>query len=106
MGRGVIVVYKPKKGKNKQLLQLVRVHVQILREQALATDRKPIVMVASNGSIIEVFEWISPKAIQVAHQNKVVQKLWEQFSEVCDYEIPLNVKEFHKLFSEFEVLDL
>jgi quinol monooxygenase YgiN len=106
MGRGVIVVYRPKKGKDEQLLQLLRVHVQILREQELATERHPIVMKAGDGSIIEVFEWKSEEAIQRAHENKIVQKLWEQFREVCDYEIPINVKEFHAMFSEFEVIVL
>ena len=62
-------------------------------------------MRAADGSIVEVFEWKSADAIKEAHQNEVVQELWERFSQVCDYEIPVNVKEFQGLFSEFEVLN-
>jgi len=105
MSRGVIVIYRPKNGKDAALLQLVKDHMSILRTQNLVTDRAPIIMKAADGSIIEVFEWKSAGAIKEAHQNKVVQELWERFSQVCDYESPVNVNEFQGLFSEFEVLN-
>jgi hypothetical protein len=105
MSRGVIVIYRPKKGKDAALLQLVNDHMSILKTQNLVTDRAPFIMKAADGSIIEVFEWKSADAIKQAHQNKVVQELWERFSQVCDYEIPVNIKEFQGLFSEFEVLN-
>jgi len=105
MSRGVIVIYRPKKGKDAALLQLVKDHMSILQTQNLVTDRAPIIMKAGDGSIVEVFEWKSGDAIKEAHQNEVVQELWERFSQVCDYEIPVNVKEFQGLFSEFEVLN-
>ncbi len=104
MGRGVIVIYRPKKGMDQQLIQLVRDHISILQQQNLATEKLPIVMRATDGSIIEIFEWISAEAIAKAHNNKAVQELWAKFSLVCDYEIPVNVKEFHSVFSEFEVI--
>jgi hypothetical protein len=54
---------------------------------------------------VEVFEWESEEAIKKAHSNEVVQALWKKFSEVCDYETPVSVAEFQKLFSEFEVVN-
>jgi hypothetical protein len=103
MERVVIALYRPKKGKEKELKKLVvEQHLKILREQQLVTDRKPVIMQAADNTIVEVFEWKSKKAIEEAHSNPAVQKLWEQFSEVCDYEVPVNVKEFQSLFSEFE----
>jgi|SRR5688572_7233221 len=105
MSRGVIVIYRPKKGKDAALLQLVQDHISILQSQNLATERAPFIMKAADGSIIEVFEWKSADAIKEAHENKVVQELWERFSQVCDYEIPISVKEFQGPFSEFEMLN-
>jgi quinol monooxygenase YgiN len=102
MERIVIVVYRPKKGKEEKLLQVINDHMPVLQRQGLITDRKPIVMRAKDKSIIEVFEWKSAEAIEEAHSNPEVLALWERFSEVCDYEIPVNVDEFHNLFSEFE----
>lgn len=105
MSRTVIVIYRPKKGKEQQLLQLVKGHLPILHAENLVTDRKPMVMRAADGAIVEVFEWKSADAIKQAHNNRAVQQLWEKFSQVCDYEKPINVKEFQELFSEFETID-
>jgi len=105
MGRTVIVIYRPKAGKNQELLQLVKDHVPILRSQKLVTDRTPMVMRAADGAIIEVFEWNSSDSIKSAHHNQAVQALWQKFSEVCDYEMAINVKEFQGIFSEFETID-
>lgn len=106
MGRTVIVVYRPKKGKERDLQQLLKDHLPILKKENLVTDRKPIVMKSSEGVFIEVFEWKSKDAIKQAHTNMEVGKLWEKFGEVCEYDAAANVKEFHDLFSEFESIDL
>ena len=105
MGRTVIVLYRPKQGKEKQLLQVIKDHLPILRAENLATEKKPVVMRAADGTVVEVFEWKSVEAIRQAHSNQVVGKLWEQFAEVCDFEIPVNIKEFQNLFSEFETIE-
>jgi hypothetical protein len=101
MGRITIAVYRPKKGKEEALLKIVSEHMSILEGQGLITDRKPIVMQADDKTIVEIFEWKSAQAIQDAHSNAEVLKLWDRFNEVCSYEIPVNVKEFNNLFSEF-----
>ncbi len=102
MGRIVIVAYRPHAGMEEQLLELVREHLPLLKSQRLVTDRKPVVMRAADRTIVEVFEWQDADAIARAHENPVVQDLWQRFSEVCTFEIPTKVAEFHDLFSEFE----
>jgi quinol monooxygenase YgiN len=52
----VIVAYRPKPGKGKELLKLVRNRVPTLRKEQLVTDRAPIIMRARDGTIIEVSE--------------------------------------------------
>lgn len=100
--RIVIVVYRPLQGKEQSLLALVKKHLDVLASQELVTDREPIVMKAKDGSIVEVFEWRSEKAISDAHNHPTVQELWAGFGEACTYEKPVDVAEFHNLFSEFE----
>ncbi len=99
--RIVIVGYKPKAGKTAALHQLMRVHLSTLKSQNLVSDRASIIMEAEGGTIIEVFEWKSKVAIEQAHSNPVVLKMWEKFGEVCEY-IPVGqVEEIAKLFSQF-----
>jgi hypothetical protein len=105
MGRVVIVAMRPKAGCEAKLRNLVAGHVEILRQQGLATEREPVILAAGDGTVIEVFEWKSGAAIEAAHQNPAVLSLWERFAEVCEF-IPVgDVHESAQLFSEFEPLD-
>ncbi len=101
MGRIVIACYKPHPGQESRLQRLLATHVDRLRKEGLATHRESIVMKSSSGTFIEVFEWESKEAIEAAHHNPAVQKMWEEFSAVCEYETPMNIQEFSQLFSEF-----
>lgn len=102
--RIVIVGYRPFPGKEAELKELMKNHVNILRSQGLASDREPILMQAGNGTVIEVFGWKSKEAIESAHTNPAVQKMWAEYAEVCEY-IPIgSLQESTNLFSEFTPL--
>jgi hypothetical protein len=106
MGRIVIVGYKPKPGKNEALKTLMKTHLPRLKQEGLVTDRESIMMEAADGTIIEVFEWVSKEAIQNAHTNAEVLKMWGEYAEVCDYVPVGDLEEIGNLFSEFGPLDL
>ena len=104
MGRVVIACYKPKPGQETALRALVERHVPTLRSIGLATDRAPVVMRAKDGTIVEVFEWSSAEAIQKAHGDATVLKLWEEFGAAADF-VPLaTLAEAAGLFAEFDPL--
>ncbi len=106
MGRFVIVAYKPKDGKDAELLDVVRSHLQVLQDQELVTDRPAYVMRASDNTIVEIFEWRSAQAIEQAHSNAAVQSLWEKFDAVCEY-LPLSkLRETGEMFAEFDAVEL
>jgi hypothetical protein len=105
MGRVVIVAYKPKPGKEAALKELTKTHVPRLRELGLVTDREPTILETADGTIIEVFEWLSPEAIQSGHSNPAIHQIWGEYAEVCDY-VPLNtLGETANLFAEFTPVD-
>ncbi len=98
----VIVAYRPKPGKEKELLELVRNRVPVLRKEGLVTDRKPTIMRARDGTIIEVSEWKSHEAIDAAHKNPNVLAMWDKFFALCDC-IPLSgLAEANEMFAGFE----
>ena len=100
-----IVAYRPKPGKEDELLELVRARVPTLRQEGLVTDRVPVIMRAKDGTILEVSEWKSPEAIDAAHRNPNVLALWNKFFEVCDC-VPLTtLAEAGEMFAGFEPLD-
>src|SRR5207249_1775957 len=102
--RGVIVIvaYRPKPGKENELVDLVRSRVPTLRKENLVTDRVPIIMRARDGTIIEVSEWKSQEAIDAAHKNPNVLAMWNKFFAICDC-VPLNtLAEATEMFAAFE----
>lgn len=103
--RIVIVGYKPFPGREKELMQLIKTHVARLRKEGLASDREPILMVSKSGVVIEVFGWKNKEAIEAAHTNATVQKMWAEYEQVCEY-VPIgNLEEATTLFSEFSPLE-
>ena len=105
MGRMVIVAYRPREGRRSQLVELVRGHVPALRALGLATERPSVSMTAANGTIVEVFEWVSASAVERAHTHETIKTMWGKFAEVCEYEMLSNLPECQHPFSEFEPLD-
>jgi len=98
----VIVAYRPKPGKEKELLELVRSRVPTLRKEGLVTDRVPTIIRSRDGIIIEVSEWKSPEAIDAAHKNPNVLAMWNKFFAICDC-VPLKtLAEAEEMFAGFE----
>ena len=106
MGVIVISAYKPKEGKVQDLIGVVKTHVPILRSLGMATDREVIAMKAGDGTILEVFEWVSPLAIKDAHKHPEVHKMWKEFESCCEYVKLVDVAECSGLFAEFTPLEL
>jgi len=84
------------------LLELVRNHLPPLRAVGLVRERESIVMRTADGTIVEVFEWVSREAIEGAHKNPAVLDLWKKFEAECWYETPSNLAEFQNMFGPFE----
>jgi quinol monooxygenase YgiN len=104
--RGVIVIvgYRSKPEREKDLLELVRNRVPTLRREGFVTDREPIIMRARDGTIIEVSEWKSQEAIDAAHKNPNVLAMWDKFFAVCDCVPFRTLAEAEEMFPNFEPL--
>jgi hypothetical protein len=104
MGRFVIVAYKPKTGMEKSLDVVVEKHLRVLSAENLVTDKSASVMRAADGTIVEVFEWLSAEAIAKAHTSPAVNALWAEFGAACDY-VPLaSLAEAKQMFAEFDAV--
>src|SRR5437899_6210746 len=98
----VIVAYRPKPGKENELVDLVRSRVPTLRKDGLVTDRAPTMMRSRDGTIIEVSEWKSREAIDAAHRNPNVLAMWNKFFAICDVSQLNTLAEASELFTGFE----
>jgi quinol monooxygenase YgiN len=105
MGRVVIVAYKPKPDRADELKQLMQTHLPRLKQQGLVRDKESYIMEAADGTIVEVFEWLSEEAIQNAHTNATVQDMWREYAEVCTYATLTSLPEAANLFAGFTPLN-
>lgn len=106
MGQFVIVAYGPKAGKEAARVAAVEEHLRVLRSEQLVTEAPASVMRASDGTIVEVFQWRSAGAVEEAHGNPAVQALWAEFAAACDY-VPLaSLEESQRTFAQFEPVSL
>ena len=84
MGNLVIAAYRPRPGKDKELLGVVRDHVPALRRQGLVTERAALVLQAADGTLLELFEWTGEAAVERAHHDPVVRELWSRFEHAAE----------------------
>ena len=98
----VIAMYRPKEGKVVELEVLARKHFPTLKEYGLTTNREPFIGRASDGTILEVFEWISNEAAKKAHDHPAVAKIWEAMAMVCEFGKLEQLSEAKKPFPHFE----
>lgn len=104
MGVMVIALFRPKPGMAAALDACVADHLPILRAQGLATARPSLVLRAAEGSILEIFEWMSQAAIDSAHTNPAVLALWERYAACCDYITLGDLTEAGSLFPSFALV--
>ena len=106
MGRMVIALFRPKPGKATDLMACMRDHLPVLRAQALATSRPSVVLRAADGTLLEIFEWVSQAAIDSAHTNPAVLALWDRYAACCDYVTLGDLAEAGVMFPGFELVEI
>lgn len=100
-----IATYTPKAGHEKELFELVKRHLPVLRELEFATDRSNYIAKSQDGTIIEVFEWTSLDAINAAHQHPAIANIWEKMTLIADFHPMTTLPEGKKPFPGFELLN-
>jgi hypothetical protein len=104
MGVMVIASFRPRPGMSEALDACVRDHLPILRAQGLATARESLVLRAGDGSVLEIFEWVSASAIDAAHSNPAVLALWDRYAACCDYVTLGDLPEARTMFPSFTLV--
>ncbi|MBI1853438.1 MAG: hypothetical protein HYR85_24125 [Planctomycetes bacterium] len=85
----MLVTYRPKMGKDKQLLALVKKHWGILDRVGLVTKERAKIWKATDKrsggvSFVEMFQWKNGEASGIAHQTPEVMAMWEPMGLVLE----------------------
>ena len=104
---GVVVfaMYRPHEGKRDALKALVDTHLPTLREYEMVTDRPTMLLEASDGTFIEIFEWATEESAEQVHQLPAVSKIWEQMGVVADFVRLSDLVEADQTFPHFDPIE-
>ena len=83
------IVYRPIRGKEEELLTLIKRHWPALHRAGLATFERALVYRASDRHtgrefFVEIFSWRDQAAIDSAHQLPEVMAIWEPMSAIIE----------------------
>jgi hypothetical protein len=102
----VLALYKPHPGKDAELIQILKNHIPTLRRLELATDRPVVLVQTKNGSFLEIFEWSTAEAADLAHHHPEVAKVWEAIGKVADFTTLESLEEIKQPFPHFKPINL
>lgn len=102
----VIAIYKPKPDGLETLKAELRRHHGVLVGEGLATERKPLLMSAKDGTVLEIFEWVDHEAASTAHENDKVMAVWNRMAAVCEFSTLNALEESQGPFPHFQPFEL
>lgn len=98
-------MYKPNEGKENELKEILKEHLPILKEYGLISAKETYTIRAKDGTIIEIFEWLSEEAKVIAHQHPAMRQLWGRMMAICTFPAMQDLDESKKSFPNFEIVD-
>ena len=98
-----LAMYRPHEGKKAELMEILKSHYPTLRAEGLVTDRQPLILESTDGTLIEIFEWASDEAKDLAHRHPAVQVLWEKMMPIADFPSLSELPEAGKRFPNFNL---
>jgi hypothetical protein len=106
MRRTFIVVYKPYKGREQELVPAIVASYRDLHQRGYVTAQPAKLMKAANGSIVMIFDWKDENMKNNAQADPVIQQHWMALSKLCEFDKPMNLIECQQPFSEFEAIEI
>ena len=97
-------MYKPKKGKSRELKKLLKDHIPTLRKLEFITENPAHILESEDGTIIEVFEWMDEAAKNAAHKHPAVRKIWGPMMDMCTFPAIKDLPEAQKSFPNFKLI--
>ncbi|MEH6996596.1 antibiotic biosynthesis monooxygenase [Neobacillus drentensis] len=99
-----MALYRPKPGKENELKEILNVHIPVLRDEGLITERELLTLQTEDGTIIEIAEWKSSEAIDKAHQSEKVMAVWNQIASLADLTNLSSLAEAQYPFPNFKAI--
>jgi hypothetical protein len=97
-----MALYRPFPGKEEELWEILRHHFPTLQREGLVTEQELLTLQASDGTIIEIFEWCSEEAKEKAHASAAVMEIWNKMMTVAEMTSLSTLPEAQRPFPNFK----
>lgn len=97
-------MYRPKKGKSKELKKLLKNHIPTMEKLGLITKHSAHRVESKDGTVIEIFEWKGDAAKKKAHSHPQMRAIWGPMMEICDFPLMKDLPESKLFFPNFKLL--
>jgi hypothetical protein len=83
-----LAAYRPRPGKDEELLELFEAEFARLRTGRHVTDRRVPICRTDRGEYLAILEWSSDHAVDDAHRDAQVLRIWARKAEIAEYLAP------------------
>jgi hypothetical protein len=81
----VLAAYRPRPGRDEELVRLLHDDVATLRRRGDATARPAPLIRTERGELLVVLVWASEHAVGDAHEDPEVVELWRRKDQLAEY---------------------
>jgi len=106
MSKIAIIAYKPLPGFDSGFKEVLKEHTLALKEEGFITNKDVYQMQSLDGTVIEVFEWVSESSKKEAHEHPRIMEIWNRFYEYAEMVKLMDVMECHEPFASFMKIDV
>ena len=97
--------YRPRAGREDELVQVLREDVATFRARGHVTERPAPLVRTENGELLVVLEWSSEHAVDDAHADAEVMAVWERKAELAEYVAPRELAGSDVPFARWSLVD-
>src|SRR5690606_12697438 len=101
-----VILYRPPKGTEEELLSHLRPAFPMLRGNGFITENKVVGLRSRDGRILGIFEWASVEASDLVGERPEVQEAWMEQDRLSTFDKAADLPEFQRTIPFFERVDI
>lgn len=102
----VFALYRPTNEDNQsKVVEILKKQILTLRKYELIKDTSAYLLQSENGTIIQIWEWQSKRAMKVAHEHPAIRTIWGEMHGICEFTSLKDLPESATRFPAFKILE-
>jgi hypothetical protein len=105
ISRVSLSAYRPRPGREDELLPHLREEVATLRARGYITSRPAPICLTARGEYLVIAEWATETSVDEAHADDVILEVWRRKKQLVEYIAPADLDQSDVPFASYDVLE-